>query len=110
MQLHGSKYFARRPSYLPTVGIGSVVQISSFSQNMVMLHIKLKRIKNAPTSLQTNCPQTPTDPGYGVNWLKFSFFKTRSCCISNKENQECSNMVATIFFQSDPPPDSGYVQ
>ena len=44
MQQHGSKYFARRslPNYpTPTLGIESLGQ-SSFFQNMVMLHIKLK--------------------------------------------------------------------
>ena len=41
-QQHGSKYFARRPPPRPW-GWGLYVKIQLF-QNIVMLHIKLKRI------------------------------------------------------------------
>ena len=47
MQQHGSKYFARRPPP-PPPGDGAVGQHLTF-QNVVMLHIKLKRITNAAT-------------------------------------------------------------
>ena len=43
---HGSKYYARRPP-TPNPG-GQKVKIQLF-QNMVILHIKLKAIKNAVT-------------------------------------------------------------
>ena len=45
MQHHGSKYFAPIPLPIPW-GWGQKVKIQLF-QNMVMLHIKLKRITNA---------------------------------------------------------------
>ena len=51
MQQHGNKYFAQRPLPDPTpltLGMGSVGQLQLY-QNMVMLHIKIKRIKNAAT-------------------------------------------------------------
>ena len=47
MQQHGSKYFARRPPNWPW-GWGQKIKIQLF-QNMVMLHIKLKRTINATT-------------------------------------------------------------
>ena len=45
MQQHGSKYFARRPLPLPTLG-GQKVKIQIFL-NMVILHIKLNGLTNA---------------------------------------------------------------
>ena len=53
----------------------------NFWQNMVMLHIKLKRIMKAATWLPADPPRP--DPGDGVSWSKFSFYRTWSCCISN---------------------------
>ena len=38
------------------------------------------------------------DLGGGVKWSKSNFFRTWSCCISNKKaNHECSNMIANIL-------------
>ena len=54
MQQHGSNYFARRPLHTlsPTpprqCGWGQKIKIQLF-QNMVMLHINLKRIMYAAT-------------------------------------------------------------
>ena len=44
-----------------TQGMGPLVKIKLF-QNMVMLHIKLKRIKNAPTWWQIFSPRTHYPP------------------------------------------------
>ena len=60
------------------------VKIQLF-QNMVMLYIKLKRIKNAAHGNKYFAHRSPSppDPRDGVNRPKFIFFRTRSCCISN---------------------------
>ena len=106
LQQHGSKYFVHRPPPplpSPTLGMGSICQIPTpttlgdgvkiqLFQNLVMLHIKLKRTTNAATWQQIFFPQTPLplqphtptlDTGDGVNWSKFNFFRTWLCCISN---------------------------
>ena len=59
-----------------TLRLGSKGQNYKKNQNMVMLHIKLKESR-----MQIFCPQTPPppDPGDGVNWPIFNFFRTWSC-------------------------------
>ena len=61
MQQHSSKYFAPPPPDPE----GHKVKIQLL-QNMVMLHIKLKGIRNAAPWRQILCPQPPTGPwGWG---------------------------------------------
>ena len=110
MQQHGSKYFASRPSYLPTLGMGSVVQNSTFLEHGYVAY-QIKENQEC-TNIVANI--LPTDPLPHRPWVwgqyvKIQLFRTWSCCISNNENQECSNMVATIF-PSDPPQPLGMGQ
>ena len=76
----------------PTLGIGSVDQNITFFQNMVMLHIKLKRITNAATwkqifSLQTPIPQLPS-PGNGVSSSNLTFLEHGHVAYQIKWNHE----------------------
>ena len=48
------------------LGWGQTVEIQLF-QNMVMLHIKLKGMKNAVIYNHIFCPYTPWIPGIGSN-------------------------------------------
>ena len=83
MQQHGSKLFACRPLPDP-VFWGQKVKIKNF-QNMVMLHIRLKRITNAatdPTHLQT----------LRYKSSKCNFFRTLSYCISNSREPQMQQL------------------
>ena len=60
-----------------SVGQNSTVSEYGHVQNMVMLHVKLKRITNAAIWLPADPPtHTPHfDPLYGVSRSKFNFFQ-----------------------------------
>ena len=94
MQQHRTKYFACRPPSPPPSNPGDGVNRSKFPffQNMVTLHIKFNRFTIAATQYQilTCRPPTPRCPLShpsnhldGVNWSKFDFLRTWSCCISD---------------------------
>ena len=85
MQHHGSKYFARRAPLTPIPWPwDQKVNIQLF-KNMVRLHIKLNH--ECRDVVANILPPDPSNHkqilGVGSN-VKINFFKTWSCCISNK--------------------------
>ena len=67
----------------PTLGMGSTDKLQLF-QNMVLLHIKLKRITKCSSMVANIFSRRPLpDPGDEVNRSKLNFFRTWSFCISN---------------------------
>ena len=103
MQQHGSKYFAHGPPPPLILGMGSLGQNSTF-QNMVMLHIKLKKITNA--TFLTWLPVDPPTPTLGMALVgrNSTFPQHGHVAYQTKDNQDCSNMVANIL-PKDPPAD-----
>ena len=73
---------------------------------MVIWHIKLKGITNAATWLKIVCPQTflPADTWDGVSRSKFNFFRTWSCCISNKRTSRMQQHGSKYYACRPPPP------
>ena len=72
MQQHGSKYFTCRPHPLPP-GVGSKVQHFSFSEHMVILHIKLNGVMNAATCKHMFFPYTHPRPPEVGSKVKYFF-------------------------------------
>ena len=96
MPQHGSKYFARRPPPIPW-GWGQYVKIQLF-QNIVMLHIKLKRITKRSNMVANVLPADPPPPrGDWVSKSKLFFSEHGHIAYQIKENHKCSNMEATIL-------------
>ena len=98
LQQHGSNYFAHRP---PTLG----VKIQLF-QNMFLLHIKFKGIKNAATWKQIFClhPHPPFDPWRMSKGQNSTFLEHGYIAYQNKGYHECNNVVANILPTSTPNP------
>ena len=101
MQQHGSNYFARRPPPPPPppynpVGIRVKCRNSTFSEHgHVAYQIKENHEINAATWKQIFRPQTALPPPPCWEWVnrsKFIFFRSWSCCISNK--RELQNAAA----------------
>ena len=62
MQQHGSKFFARRPPSLTTLGDGDNRSKCTFFQNIVMLIIKLKGIMQYSNMVANILPADPLSP------------------------------------------------
>ena len=76
------------------LGAGAEAKIKLF-QNMVMLHIKLKRTTLAATWLQIFCPQTHPQPrGWGQT---ISFSESSHVAYQIKADEAGSKMVANIL-------------
>ena len=98
MQQLGSNYFACRPPY-PTLEVKTSKK--KLFQNMVLLHIKLKRITNAASRLQI-----PPRPTFGSKGQNSTFSEYGHVEYQIKWDHECSNMVA-IILPADPPSTQG---
>ena len=81
----------------PTLGIGSLGQ-KQLLQNMVVKHIKLKRITNAKNTVANILPQTPPTLGMGPIGQSSTFSEYGHGAYQIKENHECSNMAANILL------------
>ena len=86
-QQHVSKCLVPRPPPHYPRGWGQKVKVQLF-QNMVMLHIKSIGIRKFCNMVANIFPQTPPPPPrtpftLGVKRLKFNFFRTWLCWISN---------------------------
>ena len=79
------------------------VKIQLF-QNMVMLHIKLKKIINAATWYQLFCLQPSPHPPIHPNQVQL-FSEHAHVANQSKGNHECTYKVAHIL-PADPPPHS----
>ena len=97
----------------PWVDLGDGVKgkIKHF-QNIVMLHIKLKRITGAatcnmvPNILPADPPPPPPRP-LGSKGKNSTFEDDGHIAYKIKGNHECSNMVANILPAAPPPPTLG---
>ena len=95
------------PTTLPTttLGIGSLGQKQLF-QNMVVLHIKLKRITNAKNTVANILPQTPPTLGMGPIGQSSTFSEYGHGAYQIKENliYECSSNMAANILLAEPLP------
>ena len=105
MQLHGSKYFARRPP--PPSPPIPVVKIQLF-QNMVMFHIKLKETTKCSSMIANIWPADPSPTPWPCCWgqkVKIKLFQNMVMfAYQIKENHKYSNMVANNLPKDPYPP------
>ena len=106
MQQDCSKYFAYRPHppHLPNPVVGVKRKKTTFSEHGHGAYL-IKRNTNEQHGSKyfAGRPPPQPNPGDGVNSLKFNFFRTWSCCTSNKGNLEMQQHGRNILPATPPP-------